>query len=288
MTHASYPPASIVACVDGSAHQEFVLSAARWAASELKSPVGLLHAHDVKAGKTPRDYSGSLGTNSQSKLLKDLTETEALRAKAQREAGWSILEEAKNGLQQHLRQSIFTLHWHESLTKSIESLQRDTALVILGQKGSESAGNVGVQVHAAVRSTKQPLLLVGENFKRPKKALLAFDGRAGSLHALEWVSHHPLFYNCEITVLMVGESTAKNAQSLRDAVAKLKCCGRTTQSKLVSGKLTEQVAEELALGYEGLIMGAYGHSQLREWVLGSNTESLIALNPGSCLTFSHF
>ena len=42
---------------------------------------------------------------------------------------------------------------------------------------------------------------------------------------------------------------------------------------------------KIALATTALIMGAYGHSAIREWVLGSNTRELLQLNPGTCLCF---
>ena len=286
MPHASYPANSVIACVDGSNQQPTVLEAASWAASHLVCSIGLLHAHDPARSGVASDFSGSLSAKARESLLDKLSKADAKSARELTEHGWDILESAKIQLKSASTAQNFTLHWHQSLERSMTQLQEDTALVVLGQNGSENSGKkIGHQVESAIKACSQPLLLTTPKFTAPKRALLAFDNRSGSQEALDWIGRYPLLFHTEIHVLMVADPTPKNEAKVREAVSALKQNGRRATGEVLPGKVINVIDCELSKGFDTLIMGAYGHSAIREWVLGSNTRELLQLNPGTCLCF---
>ena len=286
MPHASYPANSVIACVDGSKQQPTVLEAASWAASQLVCSIGLLHAHDSTGSGVAADFSGSLSVKARESLLNKLSQADAKSARELNEHGWSILESAKNQLKSASTAQSFSLHWHQNLERSLSQLQADTALVVLGQNGADNQGKkIGQQVESAIKACDRPLMLTTPKFTAPKRALLAFDNRSGSKEALDWISRYPLLFHTEIQILMVADVNPKNESTVREAVCILKQNGRKATGKVVSGKVIPTLASTLAQDFDTLIMGAYGHSAIREWALGSNTRELLQLNPGSCLCF---
>lgn len=283
---------SIIACVDGSAHTHAVLDAAIWGAKQLHAPIGLLHAHDRQTSISPHDYSGSLGFSGREHLLAELAKVDAERNTIMREHGKVLLNEAKDYMAEKFTHSthqphIFLLHRQETLRESIKHLQDDVQLIVLGQKGEDGENpseHVGSQLETAVRVAHCPALVVTEKFTMPKTALYAFDNRQNTLEGLKWLANHPMFTKTHIHLVFVADESEHNKEELRRAAAKLKQHGLTVTSKLVAGNAkTVLVDYQKQQDTDMLIMGAYGHSRLREFFMGSTTQHLLKNNLKSIL-----
>lgn len=283
---------SIIACVDGSAHTHAVLDATLWCAKQLNAPIGLLHAHDRQATTSPHDYSGSLGFGSREHLLAELAKVDAERNTIMREHGKVLLSEAKSYLEEKYAHSpqqphVFLLHRQETLKDSIKHLQDDVQLIVLGQKGEDAENpreHVGSQLETAVRVAHCPALVVTENFTKPKTALYAFDNRQNTLAGLKWLAAHPMFTKTHIHMVFVADESEHNKEELRRAAAKLKQHGLNVTSKLVAGNAKNVLVDyQKQENTDMLIMGAYGHSRLREFFMGSTTQHLLKNNLKSIL-----
>ena len=61
------------------------------------------------------------------------------------------------------------------------------------------------------------------------------------------------------------------------AVAALREAGFTAESKVIPGQPDTVIAESIeADGFDLLVMGAYGHSRIRNLIIGSTTTQMIA------------
>ncbi|OIQ72821.1 universal stress protein family protein [mine drainage metagenome] len=82
----------VLGCVDQSHFADFVADYAAWAAQRMDAPLEFLHVIDrhpeIGSGK---DHSGAIGIDAQETLLKQLTEEEEVRTKAERERGRMFL-----------------------------------------------------------------------------------------------------------------------------------------------------------------------------------------------------
>jgi nucleotide-binding universal stress UspA family protein len=78
---------------------------------------------------------------------------------------------------------------------------------------------------------------------------------------------------------MVGTDTAQARQQLKEAQAALQETGTTCDTELVAGD-PQQVLPELVKRHAPalLVMGAFGHSRLRQLLLGSTTTTLLRLS----------
>lgn len=287
MVTSTYEPNSIIACIDGSSHTQAVLDAAVWVAGELHTPVGLLHAHDKVSTDKPHDLSGNIGFGSNESLLNALAKVDAQRNKLISEHGDILLSEAKAYVDERVERPVFKIHRHETLKDSISHLQADVQLVILGQKGAdENTPNehVGSQLETAIRSSHQPVLVVTENFKAPKSALFGFDNRSNAIQGLAWIAEHPLFTETHIHVVHIAEDTPQNHEKLRDSVVRLKQRGLTITPILLQGSAKKDLIRyQKEHNIDMLIMGAYGHSRLHEFFMGSTTQTLLQNNQNSIL-----
>lgn len=289
---STYEARSIIACIDGSAHTQAVLDAAIWSAHELNAPIGLLHAHDKAAADLPNDLSGNIGFGSRESLLGELAKVDAMRNKLISEHGDVLLAEATNYVTERIQKDsdapkTFKLHRHETLKDSISHLQSDVQLVILGQKGADEDTpneHVGSQLETAIRSARQPVLVVTEQFTPPTSVLYAFDNRNNTLQGLDWLVKHPLFTDAHIHLVFVTEDTPENHDALQAASAKLKQRGLTVTPILIQGSAKRDLIRyQKEQGLDMLIMGAYGHSRLREFFMGSTTQELLQSNQNSIL-----
>lgn len=290
MVTSTYEPRSIIACIDGSAHTQSVLDAAIWSAQEMHAPIGLLHAHDQTSTDSPSDLSGNIGFGSREALLGELAKVDAMRNKLISEHGDVLLNEAKHYVESQMPTDAlptFKLHRHETLKDSIAHLQTDVQMVILGQKGTAEETlheHIGSQLETAIRSAHQPVLVVTEQFSAPKTALYAYDNRSNTIQGLQWLAQQPLFRDVHIHLVYIADDTSANQETLRAAATKLKQNGLTVTAKLLQGNAKKDLTryqQENTL--DMMIMGAYGHSRLREFFMGSTTQTLLHDNQNSIL-----
>jgi nucleotide-binding universal stress UspA family protein len=109
--------------------------------------------------------------------------------------------------------------------------------------------------------------------------VVAFDGSPGARKALARLAQHPLVAGLPVLVAMVAPDTTLARQQLRDAQVALQAAGAMAETELVTGK-PQQVLPDLVKRQAPalLVMGAFGHSRLRQLLFGSTTTSLLRLS----------
>ena len=108
---------------------------------------------------------------------------------------------------------------------------------------------------------------------------MPFDGSPGARKALARLAQHPLVAGLPVHIAMVALDTPLARQQLSEAQSALQAAGATVQTELVAGE-PQQVLPELVKRQAPalLVMGAFGHSRLRQWMLGSTTTRLLRLS----------
>ena len=96
------------------------------------------------------------------------------------------------------------------------------------------------------------------------------------MKAVDHIARNPLFQGLEIHVVTVGGEGPDAQKGLADAKATLKAAGIEAQTSVLPGQ------PETALGklvddaqFDMLVMGAYGHSRIRNLIIGSTTAAMI-------------
>jgi nucleotide-binding universal stress UspA family protein len=78
---------------------------------------------------------------------------------------------------------------------------------------------------------------------------------------------------------MVGADTAEAQEQLAAAAELLRVAGFAVQTKLLPGEPEQALPELLSTqGAALLVMGAYGHSRIRQLIVGSTTTTLLRLS----------
>lgn len=264
----------IIALVDGSVYAQSVCEVAGWAGARLGAGVELLHVLGRREGGA-QDLSGSIRLGARTALLEELAALDAQRAKLVTHRGRAILEDAKAVLVQAGVEQASTRLRHGDL---LEELGGDFDLIVIGKRGEAAdfaKGHLGSNLERIVRGTKVPVLVAARAFAPVGRVLVAYDGGASAMRAIDHIAHSPLYKGLEVTVVSVGEGAAVKA-GLADAQARLKAAGIVAEARRVAGQpetaLGKLIVDE---GYQMLVMGAYGHSRIRSLIIGSTTTEMI-------------
>lgn len=267
---------TILACTDGSRYSPSVYKHAAWAASALSLPVHILHVIEREDVPLNQDLSGNLGFQANDELMEELTRLDESHARVARLRGKAILEDAVSQIDQS---ATIATQRHGSLVDTVAEFEKDATLVVLGKRGEHadfSKGHLGSNLERVVRSAKIPVLVAAREFKPVNRFLIAFDGGESALKAVEYVATHSLLKNSECHIIAIGKPESELARALDGAATALQGAGFRVRADLLPGDADEVISSTVReAGIDLLVMGAYGHSRIREFILGSTTTSLV-------------
>ena len=276
----------IIACVDGSRSTTAVCQWSAWVAPRLDAPVKLLHTLEKPANTDAGDLSGSIGLGSREELMVELIKLDEQRSRITQEQGKLLLAAAKDLFDSELPNdhaiTIKTCLRHGNLVETLSDLEADTRLVIMGRQGeiSSQVSQVGSQLENVVRVLHTPILVSVGEFNAPQKIMFAYDGSETGKKVLERLTISPLFKGLSCDLVMVGGEYEQliSAQSL------LHNAGIMTTTYQLKGDVEAALKEHIQHHQIDLvIMGTYGHSRLRQFLLGSHTSRMLSQSPVSLL-----
>ena len=273
----------IVALIDGSGYAQSVCDHAGWIASRGNASLMLLHVLGRRESSGDNaDLSGSIGLGARTALLEELAELDGQKARLINKRGRAILDDAKDRAGAMGATDVTTMLRHGQLVETMEELESDADLIIIGKRGEDSHLNMehlGSNLERVVRSTKKPVLVASRAFAPINKILIAFDGGKSAMKAVEHIADSTIFRGLECTLIQVGSDNSRNQKQLSGAVVTLREAGFTAQSMVIAGQPENVIASTVeSEGFDLLVMGAYGHSRIRNLIIGSTTTQMI----GSC------
>jgi nucleotide-binding universal stress UspA family protein len=272
---------NILACTDGSTYAASVYDHAAWASRQLDgASVHVLHLLDPQLEKVhKKNYSGSMGLGARTALLHELVELEARQAKLAQKNGEAILEDARDHLREAGVADVLADQWHGKLSEEISSYERDADLVVIGKRGEDAdfeTGHLGSNLERVVRSCQHPVLVASRSFRPIRHFALAFDGGPSALKAVDYVASQPLLRGTVAHLLYVGKGNASIESALADARRKIQAAGIEAEVEQRSGEPGKVIEAIVAQDHiDLLVMGAYGHSAIRQMIVGSTTTAMI-------------
>lgn len=270
----------VFACIDASPYAEAVCDGAIWAAKALTAPLGLVHVIDRAQHTQTPDLSGSIGLGSQEVLLQQLAELDEQHSKLALQRGHHILDAAHARATAAAVAEISEVMRHGPLLESLKALQDDTRLLVLGKRGLSSTdahGQLGMHIEMIIRSMQKPILLTQQRFSAPKRVMLAYDGSATAQKSLEMLAASPLCRGLPVHLVMAAVPSEQAEKQLAEAASVLTLAGFDTRTAIVTGEPDEalhQYQQEQVIDL--LVMGAYGHSRIRQFILGSTTTAMLS------------
>jgi nucleotide-binding universal stress UspA family protein len=161
---------------------------------------------------------------------------------------------------------------------------RASDIIVVGEAGRGTIADPFVQVSPSdlVMQTGRPLLVVPDacNWLDLRSVLIAWKDTTEARRAV--ADALPLLRKAtDVTVVEIVEEPADRTAALsrvKDVAAWLSRHGVSASAQVPeecgeAGALLERIASEVAAGV--IVAGAYGHSRLREWILGGVTQRLV-------------
>ncbi|MEZ5593812.1 MAG: universal stress protein [Gammaproteobacteria bacterium] len=269
----------ILVCIDDSVYAQAVCDAAAWVSQRTGAAVVLLHVFTPPPKRASRDLSGAIGLGAKSELLEQLTELDENHGRVEQRKGKLMLTHAEQQLRAAGVQNIEVLHRRGSLVEVIGELEVQMDLIIMGKRGEHAdfdTLHLGANLERVARAVHKPLLVTARTFQPIRQFLIAFDGSPSASKALEYIASHSLLQNLKCHVLMVGHINAQVRNTLTKAANTLEQAGIGVHTALKVGPRDEVIADYVAAKEMDLIvMGAYGHSRMRQLIIGSTTTAVI-------------
>ena len=268
---------NIIACIDGSPMTLATCEASAWVASKINAPLVLLHALDKTTRPVVSELSGQIGLGSQEELLNELAKLDEARSKVALKHGKQLLEEAAEWVVKEGITNVEQLQRHGSLLESLIDLENELRVLVIGKLGEEQDSNktIGSQLESVIRSIKSHTLVVNAPFSIPTSYLIAFDGSPTSEKLIEKAINTPLLLGLDCHLVMVDDFAEKSA-AFEKAAIKLKNAGLSVHEDILSGSVDDALLKYQKDHQIGMmVMGAYGHSTLRQFFLGSNTTKVL-------------
>lgn len=278
----------IFAYIDRSAFAESVWRHAVWAANQLNVGVELVHVLDHPMAAREADYSGH--------MTFDLSET-ALeeRMTIDEEYNRMLIEEGRSLLDavaEHMRDAgvagVTQRLFQGSILEHLEEHAGEAVLVVIGRRGEGAHRDplhLGRNIERLVRQGLRPIVIVGEEFTPITAATIAWDGGKSAGEAIHFLVNRPLLDGVATTLLYVTDRDRIPA-GLGDARAHLHGAGIDVSVETREGSVVKAILEPGSRDHAHLtIIGAYGHSRIRQLIVGSTTTEIMLRATSPLLVF---
>lgn len=145
-------------------------------------------------------------------------------------------------------------------------------------KRSEAAdfarGHLGANLERVVRGSALPVLVAARAFRPLSRFLLAYDSGPAALKAVDYAARQSLLQALDCHLVTVAASGA--GPSLENPAAMLRNGRLQVATEVLHGEPKGAIAAYVeAAGIDLLVMGAYGHSRMRNLLVGSTTTALL-------------
>jgi len=221
------------------------------------------------------DLSGSLGIQPFEGMIAQLQEVEEHKAKFVEESAMAIFEAAG--------QSESATFHHETgmLVDAIEAYADRADMILIGKRGENAnfaTEHLGSMLERVVRAANRPCLVTSREFRPVDHVAIAYDGGLSCRQALEFMAKSELFkaFDLHVVTAVEGHKEDEAAALLADAERMMNNSGLYPACQVLSGDAETAIADYVkSAKIDLLVAGAYGHSRIRELLIGSTTTALL-------------
>ena len=272
-------PQKIVALVDGSIYSASVCDHAAWIASRTGASVELIHVLGRREASDTHDHSGAIALGARTALMEELAALDAQRAKLISHRGRAILDDAQALLEKVGVTEVTTRLRNGDIVESVADVEADARVILIGKRGEAAdfaKGHLGSNLERIIRASHKPVFVASRAFKPISKVLVAYDGGASAMKAVDHIARSPLFQGLAVHIVAVGTATPEVTKGLNDARAMLQAAGIEAETSVLPGQPEAALAKLVEEAqFDMLVMGAYGHSRIRSLIIGSTTTAMI-------------
>jgi len=269
----------ILLCTDGSSYAQEALEYAAWLSRRTDAEITGLYVSDLRRFEVPAimDVGGSLGIQPYQSLVSSLQEAEKQKADLIREFTLDAFRRAGIPDERLGFETMTGL-----LADSIEEFEKDFDVVVLGKRGESAEhaiDHLGSTLERVIRTSDRPCLVTNRKFREIKTMAFAFDDGASCRKLLDVLVRWDWCKDVPLHLLSVsgGENGGEvDDDRLKIAEKRLAEAGFSVRAEMLGG-----LAEEAIAGYvqkadiDLLLMGAYGHTRIRRFLIGSTTAEML-------------
>ena len=273
---------SILVCTDGSPYARTALQYARYLADAMSLRVKVLFIEDIRHTQGPlmTGYYGPVGmapSPAYPAFYEDLV-------KAVQDQGRRAIADARAVFEGAAVEVEYVIG--EGIVRDCILAEAQSAdLLCLGRRGEHDeweGDELGNTVSRVLRKSIRPVLVTPKDFKPFSRMLVAYDGSKGANRSLRAALALASDRKLPMLIATVVHKATDRRQSdavlaqARELAAAWKEVA--AECRLVEGDETERTLLELAASEscDLIVMGAYGDSRIREWLLGSTTSGVLA------------
>lgn len=267
----------LLICTDGSNYSQEACRYGAWLAQQTDADIKVLYVTDIRQFEVPAiaDFSGSLGIQPYDGMISQLQEMELHKARFIEEQSMQVFEEA--GIAERVS------FYRETglLTDMIDQYTGGVDLILLGKRGENAdfaTEHLGSMLERVVRASSKPCLVTSRAFKPITKVAIAYDGGKSCQKALQFLVEQQPFKKLELHLITAIEGGHEDqaAATLSEAEATVKAAGLRPVCQLLGGEVETAIADYVKEAkIDLLVAGAYGHSRIRELLIGSTTTELL-------------
>jgi nucleotide-binding universal stress UspA family protein len=268
---------NLLICTDGSNYSQECCRYGAWLAKQTGASVEVLYVTDLRQFEIPvvADLSGSLGIQPYEGMISQLQEVEEHKSKFVEESAMAIFE--GKGLSKRT-----TFH-HETgmLVDAIEEYAKRADMILIGKRGENAnfaTEHLGSMLERVVRSASKPCLVTSREFRPIDRVAIAYDGGPSCREALDFMAKSELFraFDLHVVTAVEGHKADKAAELLAEAERILNGSGLYPACQVLDGEVEAAIVDYVDNAkIDLLVVGAYGHSRIRELLIGSTTTELL-------------
>jgi nucleotide-binding universal stress UspA family protein len=161
-------------------------------------------------------------------------------------------------------------------------------LIVMGRGGEHNQwleGLLGSTTQSVIRRASQPVLVTESEVLGEECFMAAFDGSHHACSALKYAATMAVSWKMPLHLLIVAEPASAD-ELVTEARGYLQAYNLEVEYVCRQGDVDDEIiayAKECQADF--LAMGAYGHSKIRELVLGSTTSNVLNQSPCPVLLF---
>ena len=270
----------LIALIDGSLYAQSVCDHAAWAALRGPMAIELIHVLGRRSiASAPVNLSGSIGLGARTALLSELAELDEQNAKLAHKRGRLLLDEARASLIRSGVTDVMARLRNDDIVETVQAFEGDADVIVIGKRGEAAEFaklHLGSNLERVARASHRPILVASRAFKPIERVLIAFDGGPSALKAVAFVAASPLFAGLACHLLCVGHDDAATRDKIDTASAVLYASGHVVTVEHRQGLADEIITRAVDdWQIDLLVMGAYGHSRIRNLIIGSTTTQMI-------------
>jgi nucleotide-binding universal stress UspA family protein len=266
---------NILLCTDGSPAANVAADAAVWFAQKLAARLRALYVTDLRVLEGPwlADLAGAIGAQPYAALVPQLQTI-------QREKAAAILDAVGKKCETHAV-PFELVHETGNLIPTLLQHERAADIIVLGQRGEHapwSGQMLGSSVERMVRASVKPALITPDSFHPVQRILIAYDGSRGAQKALHDGLELAEKLRAEVFLMTACQRDTEESAStlLHEALQQATDRHLNAHAQLAHGDAETQILHWATQTQSDLIvMGAYGHTRIREFFLGSTTHHVL-------------